>query len=471
MSEEAAPAPVKLVEEEFVVTQHKFGEIETEVTAGCLPLKNDQGEIDALVFFIAYCKKNRKKEQERPLMFVFNGGPGSPAIWLHMGALGPKRAPMMPDGTLPAPPYELKDNPHHWLDMFDLVFIDPVGTGYSRAKDEKTGEKYWGLKGDIESMTEFIRLWLARFEASESPIYLCGESYGTTRAAGLAAALTDKGIFLNGIVLVSSVLNFQTLEFRKGNDLPYALFLPTYAATAHYHGRVQGELSEVVEEARAYALGDYWLALAKGTGLSLAERRETAEKLSSLIGVSPDYLLRCGLRPVIHEFCKELLREEGKVVGRLDSRIKAVEDAFRGHAAIYESDPSMNILMGPYVSLFSAYVRRDLGWKTDLEYQIFGGIKKDWDWGSARSGYPDTSDALRRAMGKNPYMKVFVASGLYDLATPFFATEYTLSHMGLDDSLAGKVIVREYEAGHMMYIHEDCLKKLSHDIGVWQVQK
>lgn len=458
---------IKLIEEAPVITDHSFGGIKAKVHAGRLPLKNDEGGIDANVFFIAYIKESDKPAAERPLMFVFNGGPGSPSIWLHLGAVGPKRAPMLPDGNLPAPPYTLQDNPHHWLDMFDLVFIDPVGTGYSRAKDEKTAEKYWGLKGDLESVGEFIRLFLVRHNRSASPLYMCGESYGTTRAAGLAGLLVDKGIAFSGIVLVSSVLNFQTLEFRKGNDLPYPLFLPTYAATAHYHGKVTGSLDALLAEAREFALGAYWTALAKGSRLAGAEREAALDKLSRLTGLDRGYLDRCDLRPRIGAFCKELMRTERRTVGRLDSRIRGYEDSGAGNAESMESDPSMSILMPPYTSLFAGYAREQLGYESDLEYTIFSGIKKPWDWGSAREGYPDTSEALRKSLSRFPHTKVLVASGLYDLATPFFATEYTLDHMGLAPELASAISVKEYEAGHMMYIHEGCLARLKSDVADW----
>jgi carboxypeptidase C (cathepsin A) len=464
--EPKTPAP--LVEEAPVVSHHTFSGIDTEVKAGRLPLKNDDGEIQALVFFVSYTKVSDEPNQKRPLMFVFNGGPGSPTIWLHMGALGPMRAPMMKDGTLPPPPYSLEENPETWLSMYDLVFVDPVGTGYSRAKDEKTAETYWSLTGDLESMAEFIRLFTVREKRTDSPLYLCGESYGTTRCAGLAAILTEKGMLLNGVVLISVVLNFQTLEFRKGNDLPFPLFLPTYAATAQRHGRTNLTLEEAVSKARELALGKYWVALAKGTNLSLEDERALAEELSAITGLSADYLCLTGLRPVIYDFCKELLRSERRVVGRLDSRIKGIEDVNRGADQRGETDPSMDILMGPYVSLFQAYVRTTLGYVSDLEYLIFKGIKKPWNWGSARDGYPDTSDHLRKAMSRNPYMKTFVASGLFDLATPFFATEYTLSHMGLDRSLAGGITIKEYEAGHMMYIDVECMSRLAADVAEWQ---
>lgn len=455
--------PKELVEEPPVVSSHECCGLKYTVTVGRMPLKDDEGEIVAQVFYMAYTLDDASAD--RPLMFSFNGGPGSPSIWLHLGALGPKRVKMLDDGNLPAPPYELVDNEANWLEFTDLVFIDPVGTGFSRAKTQEQAEKYWGVQGDIESVGEFIRLYLTRNARWTSPLYLVGESYGTTRSAGLAGYLVRRGIAFNGIVLVSSILNFQTARFNKGNDLPYILFLPTYAATAHFHGRLAtGDLHQTLTRAEEFAIGPYASALAQGSALTGKEREQITRTLSDLTGLSATYLDYCDLRVNIHSFCKELLRDERRTVGRLDSRIKGIEDAGKGHTLDPEHDPSMTILMPPYTSTFCQYVRQDLGYETDLEYQIFDGIKKPWNWGSAGDGHPDTSEALRSALSKNPYMKVFVASGYFDLATPYFATQYTFNHMGLDSALHTNVATEYYEAGHMMYINVPCLKKLRDDV-------
>jgi carboxypeptidase C (cathepsin A) len=452
----------KLVEETPVSCDAIVGDLEYTIETGRMPILNDEGEIDALVFYHYYKKKG---DENRPLMFSFNGGPGSPSLWLHLGTMGPRRAKMEADGNMPQPPYELVDNPHNWLEFADLVFIDPVGTGYSRAKDLETSKKFWGVKGDIESVGEFIRLFLVRKERWTSPLYLAGESYGTTRATGLSGYLIERGITFSGLILVSSVLSFQTLRFNKGNDLPYAVYLPTYAATAHFHGKVTGDLQKIIDKARKFAFGDYWLGLAKGSNLQGTERENIRAELSALTGLSETYLEQCDLRPDIWKFCKELCREDGRTVGRLDSRFKGIDATNRGVDEGPEHDPSMSLLMGPYTSLYNHYARVECGYETDLEYMVFKGIKKPWDWGSAGEGHPDTSEAMRKAMSRNPYMGVFVASGYYDLATPFFATEYTVSHLDLDDSLRKNIEIREYEAGHMMYIHEGSLKKLAGDVG------
>lgn len=399
-------------------------------------------------------------------MFSFNGGPGSPALWLHLGALGPKRVKMDPQGEMPKPPFELVDNPHTWLEETDLVFIDPVGTGYSRALNKEIGEKFWCLTGDIESVGEFIRLYLTRFERWSSPLYLVGESYGTTRAAGLSGHLVSKGIAFSGIVLVSSILNFQTTMFTKGNDLPYKLFLPTYAATAWYHGaldaKLQADLGKTLEEVETWAMGEYSAALDKGDQIPEREAARIAAKLARYTGLSREYVGHANLRVKIHAFCKELLRKQRRTVGRLDSRFKGIDLDQTGQ--FFEHDPSMSALMPPYTSMFNQYVRAELGYKTDLEYQIFGGILSPWKFGEAREGAPDTADALRAALSKNPHMRVYIASGYYDLATPYFATEYTLAHMGLDPSVRTNITTGEYEAGHMMYIHEPCLAQLKRDV-------
>lgn len=472
MSEESAkdqadkngkePDKKELKEEKPVIRDHKVGKLAYTTEVGRMPIYDDEGNIDALMFYTAYRVKDGKKD--RPLIFSFNGGPGSPSLWLHLGALGPKRVRMQREGGMPQPPYEIVDNPHSWLEFADVVFIDPIGTGFSRAKDKESSKKYWGLKGDIESVGQFIRLFLTRNERFSSPLFLAGESYGTTRASGLAGHLADRGITFNGLILVSSIMNFQTARFVKGNDLPYALFLPTYTATAHYHGKVKGDLQKAINEAREFAQNEYWLAMMQGDELEGKRRTKAIKTLSRLTGLSEKYLDLCDLRPVIHDFCKELLRDDRRTVGRLDSRFQGIDDFSHGAHQRGEHDPSMSMLMGPYTALYCDYIRGELGYETDLEYEIFRGIKEPWDWGSAGEGHPDTSEALRKAMARNPYMQVYVASGYYDLATPFFATEYTISHLGLDPSLRDNIRVGEYEAGHMMYIHEDCLKQLGDDI-------
>lgn len=461
-------------EEKPVVTQHTLRAggktLGYGVTTGLMPLKNEAGETEAEIFFMAYVADRPGGPDKRPLMFSFNGGPGSSSVWLHLGALGPRRVKMQPEGGMPAPPYQLVDNEHSWLELTDLVFIDPVGTGFSRPKTPELGKKFWGLKGDLESVGEFIRLYLTRYERWASPLFLVGESYGTTRAAGLAGHLVERGIAFNGIALVSSILNFQTARFNKGNDLPYPLFLPTYAATAWYHKRLPRELqqkplAEVLAEVEAFAAAEYPVILAKGDRLTPDEKRAASARLARYTGLDERYVELSDLRIEIQRFCKELLRDRKRTVGRLDSRFVGIDARAADDSP--EFDPSMAAIRPPYTATFNHYVRTALGYKSDRPYHILGGGIGAWDWGSAGEGHPDTSEALRAAFSRNPDMKVFVASGYYDLATPYFATEHTLSHLGLDPEQRRQVSTGRYEAGHMMYIHEAELARLKRDVAAF----
>ena len=430
-----------------------------------MPIKNREGEVEARMFFTSYVVDGSAGAR-RPLTFSFNGGPGSASVWLHMGAIGPKRVRMNADGTMPAPPYELEDNQATWLTQSDLVFIDPVGTGYSRAARAELGQRFFGLQGDIESVGEFIRLYLTRYERWTSPLFLAGESYGTTRASALSGYLIDRGIAFNGIVLISTIMNFETTAFAAGNDLPYALYLPSYAATAWYHKKLPADLQakpvkRVVEEAEAWASGEYTTALERGDRLSSNEREETLAKLARYTGLDPKFLDYANLRVSLGAFRKELLRTERRSIGRLDSRFKGYDSNLASD--ITEYDPSEAAIRPPYTSTFNNYVRSELGYKTDLEYYILGGGIGPWNWGTNNS-YVDTSLALRNALAKNPYLKVFVAMGYYDMATPYYAVEYTLHHISIDPALLKNISTSYYEAGHMMYIDEKSLTKLRSDV-------
>ena len=464
----AEPRPTPVVTEQQTTVDGS--PLRYRVTTGTLPIRNaESGETEADMFFMAYTviAGGAGDGEHRPLMFSFNGGPGSASVWLHLGALGPKRVAMAGEkGDFPAPPYRVEDNPHTWLADTDIVFIDPVGTGYSRPTKPELGKKFWGVSGDIESIGEFIRLYLSRYERWSSPLYLVGESYGTTRGAGIAGYLADRGIAFSGIVLVSSVMQFQTLDFDRGNDLPYTLFLPTYTATAFYHGKLAPELSTdlaaTLTESESFAAGEYAAALQKGDRLSDTERVGVLTKLARLTGLSETYLDDSDLRPEIFRFCKELLRRERKTVGRLDSRLTGRDALNASETPDY--DPSMSAILPPYTSAFNDYVRTGLGYKTDDIYHILGtGITTPWDWQS-QNKYVETASGLRDALAKNPHLRIFVASGYYDLATPYFATEYTLSHMNIPPDLRAQITTRYYEAGHMMYIHSPSLSKLKADV-------
>jgi carboxypeptidase C (cathepsin A) len=429
---------------------------EYTATTGRMPLKDDAGNVEAWIFFVAYTRKVEEATDSaaRPLMFSFNGGPGSASVWLHLGAVGPKRVRMKDDGDLPPPPYVLEDNALTWLEHTDLVFIDPVGTGYSRPATAELGKKFWSLDGDIASVGDFILKYLTKYKRWLSPLFLVGESYGTTRAAGLSSYLVERGVAFNGILLVSSILNFQTARFAPGNDLPYVLFLPTYTATAYCHNclspELQADLNATLKEVEAWALGEYSAALAAGDRLTEAQRADIAAKLARYTGLSEEYCADSDLRIEIFRFCKELLRKQRRTVGRLDSRFKGIDAT--GVSEHPDYDPSMTAIRPPYTAAFNHYVRADLGYEQELTYHILGGgIHGRWDWNSDNT-YADTGEALRAAMCRNPYMKLFVASGYYDLATPYFATEYTLAHLGLDPELRKNITTSEYRAGHMMYI-------------------
>jgi len=434
-------------------------------TTGRLPIANDQGDVEAHMFFVAYTLDN--PPAKRPLMFSFNGGPGSASVWLHMGLLGPRLVKMKDDGSYPPPPFELVDNPQSFLPFTDMVFIDPVGTGYSRAVKTELGKKFFGVQGDIVSVGEFIRLWLSRYQRWNSPLYVIGESYGTFRAAGVAGYLVDRGVAFNGVILISSILNYQTARFAPGNDLPFSLFLPTYTAIAWYHKKLeaglQGDLREALKESEHYASGDYVVALAKGDRLTPEERGKAIDKLHRLTGIDKRYLDRNNLRIEIQHFTKELLRDRGVTVGRLDGRITG-EEGLNGEP-LPEFDPSMTAIRAPYTALFNEYARRELGYESDLHYYILGGGIGPWDYGpGGNNRFAETADALRQAFAKNPYMRVYIGSGYYDLATPYFATEYTFSHMGLPAKYKPQITSKMFQAGHMFYVYKPALAELSKDI-------
>lgn len=436
------------------------------VTTGYMPIKNAvSGETEARMFFMAYTLDN--PPAGRPLMFSFNGGPGSASVWLHLGALGPKRVKMLDDGLMPPPPYELVDNDQTWLTETDLVFIDPVGTGYSRAVRPDLASKFFGVNGDIESVGEFIRMYLGRNERWSSPLFLVGESYGTTRAAGLSNHLFERGIGLNGILLVSAVLNFQTIRFADNNDLPLVLILPSYAVTAWYHKKLSPQMQsrsveQIAQEARLFAANEYMPAMLRIDSLSAAERSALATKFSSLTGLSTEFIEQNNFRVELGEFNKELLRNERRSTGRLDSRFKGIDRDAAGDGP--DMDPSMSAIRTPYTAAFNSYVRGELGFRSDVEYYILGGgISSPWNW-NTNNAYADTSIPLKNAMAKNPYMKIFVAQGYYDMATPFYAAEHTVSAMNLDPQLRRNVSFAYYDAGHMMYIEKGSLKKLKDDM-------
>jgi carboxypeptidase C (cathepsin A) len=465
---EADPLPV--------VTHHEIharGQlIKYTATVGMMPLKNEKGETEARMFYMAYTLDQPGSDRsKRPLTFTFNGGPGSASAWLHLGAIGPRRVKMQNEGFMPAPPYQLVDNDSTWLPQTDLVFIDPIGTGFSKALKPENLKKFLGLQGDTAAVAEFIRLYLSRNERWSSPLFLAGESYGTTRASALSGYLIQReGIALNGVILLSTVLNFETLEFVPGNDLPFELFLPTYTATAWYHHKLDsslGDLKSALHQSEEFARTTYADALSKGNRLTPDERAKAVDGLAHLTGLSRQYIDQSDLRVDEPHFTKELLRGERLNVGRLDSRFTGIEDPLIG--AISSSDPTETSIRAPFASSFNQYIRAELNWKTDDKYYLLGGGFKqgDWDWGSAGGGYPNVSESLRSAFAENRYMKLFVASGYYDLATPYYATQYTLAHLGLEPQEMKNVSTGYYEAGHMMYLQDKSLTKLHDDVSIF----
>jgi carboxypeptidase C (cathepsin A) len=462
----------------LIVTQHKITiggeEIAYTVTTGTIVLKEETSSRDedfkgekpmAEFFFVAYTKDGVENPANRPLTFSFNGGPGSSSVWLHLGVLGPRRVVMTYEGDLPKPPYQLTDNEFSLLDKTDLVFIDPVSTGYSRPVEGEKAKQFHGFKKDIETVGDFIRLYTTRYNRWLSPKFLIGESYGTTRASGLSGYLQNRhGLYLNGIMLVSTVLDFSTIDFTPGNELPYVLFLPTYAATAWYHRalRIRRPLQKLMEEVREFAINEYAPALMKGDALPKRERAIILEKLVRYTGLSADYLERSNLRVPDYRFFKELLRSRGRTVGRLDSRFLGIDKDTLGDGT--HNDPSYTNIMGPYTAGFYDYIRRELKFEKDIPYNILNGGVWPWSYAEHENQFVYVAETLREAMTINPHLKVFIANGYYDLATPFFGTEYVFSHMGLDESLRGNIGMYYYEAGHMMYIHMPALEQMKKDL-------
>ncbi|MEV7044161.1 peptidase S10 [Amycolatopsis sp. NPDC051061] len=391
----------------------------------------------------------------RPVTFAFNGGPGSSSIWLHMGLLGPRRVLSGDVDDLVPPPYGLADNPETLLAHSDLVFIDPVSTGYSRASEGGETKDFHGFKGDIESVGEIIRLWVSRHQRWLSPKFLAGESYGTLRAAGLAAHLQERhGLYLNGLLLISSVLDLGTLRFTEGNDLPYSLYVPTYAAIAHYHG-LHGErpLDDVLADAEDFAAKDLPWALSRGARLSTQDRADAVATLASLTGLTESYVDRVNLRIEHVRFFTELLRDRGLTVGRMDGRFTTWEpDGGREHMS---DDPSISRVIGAYAASFNHYVRAELGYENDLPYElIHEDTFKAWSYSDFEGRSVSVVDSVSAAMRANPHLQVHVAFGHYDGATAYFAAEHVLAHLRIPEELRDNIDTAYYPAGHMMYVHE-----------------
>jgi carboxypeptidase C (cathepsin A) len=460
-------------------------------TAADMQMKDEAGKLKATIFFVAYDRLSdraapgdaavagsdgkpqatsrpsiaQETPETRPITFVFNGGPGAAAVWLHIGTAGPRRIKLGEDGFPTAPPHEMVDNQETWLTFTDLVCIDPVGTGFSRVAEGEKGEQFYGVTEDIKWVSEFIRLYLTNYRRWSSPKLLAGESYGTTRAAGLSDYLVERhGIALNGIILISSVLSFQTISFSGGNDLPYVLYLPTYAAIAKYHHRLGDdgpELEQLMRDAEKWAITDYAVALAKGDAITPAEREQIAGKLAGYTGLPVDLIERSNLRISPGTFQKELLADRRQIIGRFDGRTTGFD--LEPAAGRPDYDPSLAQYLPIYTATFNDYVRRQLKYDNVLTYEVLSDKVRPWKYGEPGSGYLTVVDDLRAATAKNPFLKIMFASGYYDLATPHFATWYTINHLDLGH-LRASITDKSYLGGHMMYHYAPARAALQRDI-------
>lgn len=437
------------------------------VRAETLNLKDDKGRDRASVFTIAYLLDGVEDPGTRPVTFCFNGGPGSSSVWLHYGAFGPRRVVVPDTEAAPPAPYPVVDNALGLLDQTDLVFIDPVGTGFSRPAGKTEARDFHSVEGDVASVSELIRRWLSRHGRWASPKLLAGESYGTTRAAALAHHLGERGVHLNGLVLVSIATDFQTLVFEPGNDLPHVIFLPSYAATAWYHDRLPerpAALEPFLEEVATFATQEYAPALMLGSRLPDDRKRALARRLHRYTGMPTDEILRRDLRLEYLWFARNLLGPSHRTVGRLDARYVGADLDPSG--ARLTRDPSYDAALGAFTAMVNDDLRRILGWESDELYEVLSGaVHEGWSWASKdRMGYPNTTAELCRALVSNPHLQVIVCQGYYDLATPWYAAEYTRDHLGLPPELTDNVRLAWYEAGHMMYFHPPGLEKLREDL-------
>jgi carboxypeptidase C (cathepsin A) len=460
------PVPAEL----GVVTRHALPSGAAYVaTAATLHLKNDDGDPIGAVFHVSYTLGDAP-DPKRPITFCFNGGPGSASAWLHLGAWGPMRIDLPDPDYAPPPPYALVPNAETLLPHTDLVFVDPIGTGLSHPIGKGKLEDFTGVQEDLDSMSELVRLYLTRNGRWNSPRFLAGESYGGTRVAGLSAHLFDRGIAVNGVVLVSPALDLAHLEFQFGNLVPSALFLPSYAAAAAYHGALREpptDLEAFLKEARAFAIDEYVPALLHGAALSPERRARVIERLASFTGLSVSWIERQDLRLVDARVMKEMLRERGLTVGRLDSRYLG-QEMDRGDGEM-RADPAHHAAGGAFTSLANEYLRTTLGVRDEREYHVLNmKVNAAWKWGvppkDSSGGFVNVVRELRRAMLASPHMHVLFCNGLYDLATPFFGSETAARQLGHEASIVERVHERSYAAGHMMYFLAPARRQLTADV-------
>jgi carboxypeptidase C (cathepsin A) len=447
--------------------------LDYEIRAGFTPVTTggigaDRDELRAAVFTISYSVVD--PPGPRPVCFAINGGPGSPSIWLDFGALGPARIPVEDDGSMPPTPYAPIPNPLTWLEFFDLVFIDPPHTGLSLTASDAARKDAFSVDGDVDVLAETMRGWLAANGRFGAPLYYVGESYGTMRGAAIAAAMEGLGLGFAGVILASCAMDYQGLTFAPHNDLPYALFLPAFAATAEYHERVPGSIGGTSpREAASAFVEEYIGALTAGARLDDTRRERVAGRVSELTGLPVELVRERHLRIGSDTFFAQALRGSGRVVGRLDARVTAPAAAIRSESVDF--DPALEAIMPPYVTAaLSSYSALGID-LTDRHQVLVPSVGTDWNWSrrnAVRGGsFASTSDDLALAMRKNPHLRVFVASGYYDLATPFSVTEWSLAQMDAPRDVLARVTHRYYDAGHMMYTRPADLRKLRDDVAAW----
>ncbi len=437
-------------------------------------LDERRGEPDAAVFTTAYLLERAPGDAApRPICFAFNGGPGSSSIWLQLGALGPKRVHIEEDGSMPRPPYAVEDNPLSWFEHFDLVFVDPPHTGYSLTASDEARKKALSTDGDVACLTETIRQWLSRHARWSSPVYVAGESYGTTRGAAIADKLAEEGVSLTGLILVSCAMDLQSLVFSPRNDLPYTLFLPAFAGVAQYHGCLSGPQAESPEKARAlaaeYVDTEYLRLLHRGSALTDDERSRAAKRIGELCGLAPKLVEQRNLRITDNLFFTELLRDRGQLVGRLEARVAGPMGLSRTNE--WDFDPGIEALLGPYTMAAMGWFTEGLGFDRSWRYEVMSmEAHKQWNWnrGEAQgNGFCCTSPDLSRALRRNPHLRVFVASGHFDLGTPSTASDWSLAQLDVPAEVRTRITHRYYDAGHMMYTREADLSKLKQDLVAW----
>jgi len=440
--------------------------IEYHAKVSAIEVSRNEGDVKAKVYYTEYVRSDVKQNAKRPVTFCFNGGPGSASLWLHLGGISPRRISFTPNELNPKS-WSLKPNESSILDQTDLVFIDPVSTGYSRPNEEKQNKEFTGFDNDVASVAEFIRLWTATNGRWSSPQYLLGESYGGIRGVAVAGYLMREYRYsVEGLIMVSPVIDFQTIRFSESNELPYVLFLPSYTATAYHHGKIDQQkyptMKAAVDAAEAFALGDYASALLRGDAQRGKRRQRVIAKLSELTGLSPEYIKRANLRVSMSRFGKELLRDEREIIGRFDGRYKSPD--WDGTADNTEFDPSGSFIMASFSEAMQQYYYDEFGLRETRPYLALSGKVHPWNYDRFEGEYANAADTLRETMTQNPNMRVLFTLGYTDLATPFLGSLHTIRHLGIDPSLRKNITTRFYDAGHMMYLRDSEQRQLKHDL-------